>query len=271
MPELPEVETVKRGLSPLLQQRKVKKVITRIDRLRLPIPNELKTMRNTSITGVERRAKYLLIHTPSGVLLYHLGMTGSLRIIRDDEPPRIHDHVDLILDNGQALRFNDPRRFGLIAWHEGHDVHQHPLLARLGPEPLSSDFNAAYLHQKSRGRRGAVKSFLMDGHVVVGVGNIYASESLYLAGIHPKRAAGRISLQRYEALTTTVRQVLKDAIKAGGTTLKDFQNSEGNPGYFYRKLKVYDREGQACDHCGGHIRRMIIGQRSTYYCAHCQH
>lgn len=270
MPELPEVETVKRGIQPWLEQRTIREACQRIDRLRLPIAAELQQLAGVKIQSVRRRAKYLLIETERGYLIYHLGMSGSLRIIQADEPPRAHDHVDLILDDGRALRFNDPRRFGMIVWSDKATIEQHPLLEKLGPEPFAEEFTAKYLHQLAQGRRTAVKSFIMDGHVVVGVGNIYAAESLFMAGIHPQRAAGRISLGRYEVLVDKIREVLQAAIDVGGTTLKDFVNSEGNPGYFFRELQVYGREGEACRQCQSSIKRIITGQRSTFYCPYCQ-
>ncbi|GAB4191479.1 MAG: bifunctional DNA-formamidopyrimidine glycosylase/DNA-(apurinic or apyrimidinic site) lyase [Wenzhouxiangellaceae bacterium] len=270
MPELPEVETVTRGLRPWLLHRRISGAVIRQRQLRQPVPQQLSRLRDVPITSVERRAKYLLIGTPRGTLIYHLGMTGSLRMIDQGEPAAVHDHVDLLLDDGRAMRFTDPRRFGLIAWHRGDNAADHSLLAHLGPEPFADELTAEYLYSMAAGRRAAVKSFIMDGRIVVGVGNIYASESLHLAGIHPHRPAGRISLQRYSQLVIAIRQVLQAAINAGGTTLRDFIDSDGQPGYFFRELTVYEREGQACKKCGGIIRRSVVGQRSTYYCVGCQ-
>lgn len=270
MPELPEVETVKRGVSPWLTDRTIEGAIIRIEKLRLPIAQELKTLKGVKITHVHRRAKYLLIDTSKGHLIYHLGMSGSLRIIKQQEPPSAHDHVDLLLNDGHALRFNDPRRFGMVLWCEQGALQNHPLLHHLGPEPFDDSFDADYLYSKSRQRRTAIKNFIMDGQVVVGVGNIYASESLFLAGIHPHRAAGKISLQRYTRLVNAIQNILQAAIDAGGTTLKDFVNSDGQPGYFFRELHVYDRAGQACSSCSSTIKRVVTGQRSTYYCPQCQ-
>ncbi len=196
-------------------------------------------------------------------------MSGSLRICNADDAPRKHDHVDIVLDSGKCVRFNDPRRFGVFLWWEP-PAEQHELLRYLGPEPLSGRFSGDYLWRRSRGRRGAVKNFIMDGKIVVGVGNIYASEALYMAGIHPARAAGRISAARYEALAAAIRDVLSRAIRRGGTTLRDYVNSNGNPGYFARELLVYEREGKPCFQCQAPVRRKVIGQRSSYYCPRCQ-
>lgn len=270
MPELPEVETVKRGLEPWLLNRTITGAEVRIERLRLPIPEEIHQLHGQTIHKVHRRAKYLLIDTDQGHLIYHLGMSGSMRIIKQNEPPKAHDHVDLLLDNGRALRFNDPRRFGIVLWCEPNQLAQHQLLAHLGPEPFDDRFTAQYLKTAAGQRKTAIKNFIMDGHVVVGVGNIYASESLHIAGIHPHRAAGRISLSRYEKLVQAIQDILQAAIDVGGTTLKDFVDSEGNPGYFFRELMVYDRADEDCKQCGCPIKRTITGQRSTYYCPQCQ-
>jgi formamidopyrimidine-DNA glycosylase len=201
--------------------------------------------------------------------MIHLGMSGSLRVLTEAHPPGKHDHFDICLHSGAYVRFNDPRRFGALLWVE-NDFMAHPLLRNLGPEPLSGAFNAEYLYQRSRGRKVAVKNFIMNGHIVVGVGNIYASEALFMAGIHPQRAAGRISRQRYDTLTDAIRDVLERAIRQGGTTLQDFSASDGSPGYFAQELLVYGRAGNPCFQCGGSIRNMTIGQRSSYYCPACQ-
>jgi formamidopyrimidine-DNA glycosylase len=221
------------------------------------------------VSGCRRRAKYLLIELERGGLLVHLGMSGSLRVCDAGDAPRKHDHVDIVLDSGRCLRFNDPRRFGTLLWWD-KNPEVHVLLRDLGPEPLSDAFSGDYLWRRSRGRKGAVKNFIMNGQVVVGVGNIYASEALFMSGIHPSRPAGRISLARYEALAAAIRDVLARAIRRGGTTLRDFVNSEGNPGYFAQELLVYEREGNPCLQCGNPIRRKVIGQRSSYYCPRCQ-
>jgi formamidopyrimidine-DNA glycosylase len=270
VPELPEVETTRRGIAPHLSGRRVASVEIREPRLRWPVPAALaRELPGQPVRGVTRRAKFLIIESPVGHLILHLGMSGSLRVVSRDLPPEKHDHLDVVMDGGCCLRFRDPRRFGAALWTTD-DPLEHPLLKNLGPEPLEAQFTAEWLYRHSRRRRIAVKSLLMNSRMVAGVGNIYASEALYLAGIHPKRPAGRISLERYQRLVTAVREVLGNAIAAGGTTLRDFVNSDGNPGYFSQKLLVYGREDETCDDCGSHIRCRIIGQRSTYYCPRCQ-
>ncbi len=272
MPELPEVETTRRGLAPLLVGRRVRAVVVRQRQLRWPVPPELeRALPGRTICAVGRRAKYLLLETaPAGTVLLHLGMSGRLRMVPAGTPPARHDHLDLVLDDGQALRLRDPRRFGACLWSPGAD-RPHPRLRGLGPEPLGPELTGAYLHRRTRRRTAAVKAVLMDSRVVCGVGNIYASEALYRAAIHPLRAAGRISLARYEALVAAVRSVLEDAIAAGGTTLRDFRGADGRLGYFTGHLAVYGRSGQPCAECGAPIRLVRSGQRSTYYCARCQH
>ena len=270
MPELPEVETTRRGIAPHLAGRTISRLVVREPRLRWPVPRGLAAaLRGQRIIGVRRRAKYLLLETANGTLIIHLGMSGRLRLIPAGEPPGAHDHIDLELADGNALRFTDPRRFGCWLWTRG-DPLAHRLLARLGPEPLEASFNGAYLYQRSRQRKLAIKSLLMDSHVVVGVGNIYANEALYLAGIHPQRAAGRVGAQRCERLAGAVKQVLENAIRQGGTTLRDFTNGAGKPGYFQQSLNVYGRRGASCPGCGGDICESRIGQRSTFYCPRCQ-
>jgi formamidopyrimidine-DNA glycosylase len=270
MPELPEVETTCRGIGPWLKGACVRSVDVRQRRLRWPVPRRLdRELPGRAIHGVDRRAKYLLLRAGTGTLIMHLGMSGSLRILDDPPPPGPHDHVDLELDNDRVLRFCDPRRFGAMLWTT-RPPERHRLLKDLGPEPLGETFSGAYLYERSRGRRLAVKNFIMDGRIVVGVGNIYASESLFRSGIHPARAAGRISLVRYEALAAAIRDVLGAAIRAGGTTLRDFSRGDGRPGYFARELRVYERAGQPCPACGLTLQRTVIGQRSTYFCPGCQ-
>ncbi|HEV7165958.1 MAG TPA: bifunctional DNA-formamidopyrimidine glycosylase/DNA-(apurinic or apyrimidinic site) lyase [Gammaproteobacteria bacterium] len=270
MPELPEVETARRGIEPYLKGRRVNAVTVRERRLRWPIPPALlRELPGQRITEVTRRGKYLLLHTKSGTAILHLGMSGSLRVLPKDTPPQKHDHVDLVMDSGKLLRLRDPRRFGALLWTRG-DAADHTLLKDLGPEPLEAGFDGDYLFEQAKGRKVAIKNFLMDSHRVVGVGNIYASESLYLARIHPERLAGRVSRERYVALAKAVKQVLTAAIKAGGTTLRDFTKEDGEPGYFYLRLRVYDREGQPCKRCGTAIVAKVTGQRMTYYCPHCQ-
>jgi formamidopyrimidine-DNA glycosylase len=270
VPELPEVETTRRGIAPFLRGRRVASVDVREPRLRWPVPPALaRDLPGQPLGDVSRRAKFLLIASPVGHLILHLGMSGSLRIVSRHLPPGKHDHLDVVMDDDRCLRLRDPRRFGAALWTT-HDPLDHPLLRNLGPEPLEQAFNATWLHRLSRGRRVAVKSFLMNSQIVAGVGNIYASEALHLAGIHPARAAGRISLARYQRLVSAVRTVLTDAIAAGGTTLRDFVASDGNPGYFAQRLRVYGRQDAACEQCGSRVRSRIIGQRSTFYCPRCQ-
>jgi len=271
MPELPEVETTRRGIEPHLCGRTIQKLVVRQPRLRWPVATALAaTLAHLQIEQVTRRAKYLLIGMNNGTLIIHLGMSGSLRIVRDDSAPGPHDHIDMLMDNNITLRYTDPRRFGAWLWTK-NDSATHPLLSKLGPEPLGDAFNTDCFFARSRGRKLAVKSFLMDSHNVVGVGNIYASEALFRAGIHPARAAGRISRQRYGKLVDAVKQVLTEAIRQGGTTLRDFSNSEGRPGYFQQSLKVYGRTGEPCPDCATPLRETRTGQRSTFYCPHCQH
>lgn len=270
MPELPEVETTVRGISPHLLGQTIQQVVIREPRLRWPVDSRLNDrLRHQRIDAISRRAKYILISAGSGTLLLHLGMSGSLRILPASTAAEKHDHIDLILANAQCLRFNDPRRFGCLLW-TGEPATEHPLLATLGPEPLSSSFDANWLYQRSRKKKTAVKNFLMDGRNVVGVGNIYASESLFLAGIHPARQAGTISRKRYQRLVDSTRSVLSRAIEQGGTTLRDFTNSDGQPGYFAQELLVYGREGESCKQCGHTVSSRTIGQRSSYYCPRCQ-
>ena len=269
MPELPEVETTRRGLAPHLIGRKVVALDIRQPRLRWPIPRTLRTkLPGQRIDDIERRAKYLLVHTKAGSALLHLGMSGSLRVLPASTPVGAHDHVDWKLDSGRVLRFTDPRRFGSQLWQPLGKVH--PLLADLGPEPLGEDFDGDHLWQRSRRRSAAVKVFLMDQAIVVGVGNIYASEALFAAGVHPKRAAGSISRERYARIATEIKRILNYAITRGGTTLRDFINPDSEPGYFEQELFVYGREGQPCKVCGTPIRAITLGQRTTFYCPRCQ-
>lgn len=270
MPELPEVETTRLGVEPHLKGVRVTGVTVREPRLRWPVPADLPALlKRRKVLGVGRRGKYLLLHFSHGTLLIHLGMSGSLRILDANMPPGRHDHLDLLLHGGKCLRLRDPRRFGAVLWATGDPAH-HPLLATLGPEPLDTAFDGAYLHREGKRRRGAVKNLIMDSHVVVGVGNIYASESLFRAGIHPQRASNRISAARYGALVQAIRQVLTEAIAQGGTTLRDFQREDGRPGYFAQDLLVYGRAGEPCPNCGDPIRSRVIGQRSSFFCLRCQ-
>ena len=269
MPELPEVETTLRGIEPHLLNQRIARVIVRNPALRWPVTTEVSRAQGQQFVRLSRRGKYLLLGLEHGGLIIHLGMSGSLRILPQPLAPDKHDHIDIELQNGVCLRFNDPRRFGAFLWVDG-EMESHALLRNLGPEPLSAAFSAEYLYHHSRGRRVAIKNFIMNGHIVVGVGNIYASEALFMAGIHPLRAAGRISLERYNGLADAIRDVLKRAIRQGGTTLRDFVDSDGSPGYFAQELLVYGRVGQACFQCASPIRQKVIGQRSSFYCITCQ-
>ncbi|MEO7067672.1 MAG: bifunctional DNA-formamidopyrimidine glycosylase/DNA-(apurinic or apyrimidinic site) lyase [Rhodanobacter sp.] len=275
MPELPEVETTRRGIAPYLIGRRVLSVTLRRADLRWPIPPEIsELLPGQRIEAVDRRAKYLLLHTEVGSALLHLGMSGVLRVLPPDAPVGKHDHVDFVLDHaprqpGHILRFTDPRRFGCLLWQPPGEVHE--LLAHLGPEPLTDAFDGDLLWQRSRGRTAAVKLFLTDNAIVVGVGNIYANEALFAAGIDPRRAAGSISRARYGRLANEVKRILSWAIERGGTTLRDFISPDGKPGYFFRELNVYGRTDEPCHTCGTPIRLVRLGQRSTFWCVHCQH
>jgi len=270
MPELPEVETTCRGIRPHLIGQRVDDVVVRNPRLRWPISPQLaEQLPGQTIERVERRAKYLLLSSGDHTLILHLGMSGNLRIVQADTPAGKHDHLDLVLASGKCLRLQDPRRFGAALWVQGNP-NQHPLLQRLGPEPLSDDFNSEQLHSLAQGRRVAIKSFIMNNHHVVGVGNIYANEALFHSGIHPTRAAGRISRKRFDYLVTVIKQVLDAAIKQGGTTLRDFVDSDGKPGYFSQQLAVYGRSGEPCPNCATPVQRLTLGQRGTFFCPRCQ-
>lgn len=270
MPELPEVETVRRGIAPQVTGQRVTQVIVRQPRLRWPVSEELAAMLpGQTIQHVDRRAKYLLLRTEVGTAIVHLGMTGRLRILSADTPVGKHDHVDVLLANGRCLRFNDSRRFGAVLW-TADPPEQHPLLQTLGPEPFEATFSGDWLHQRAQGRALAVKPFIMNHHIVVGVGNIYASESLFAARINPLRPAGQITRAEYERLAEAIREILHEAIRQGGTTLRDFVGSDGEAGYFRQQLCVYDRYRLPCPACGQWIDRCRLGQRSTYYCPHCQ-
>ncbi len=270
MPELPEVETSLRGIAPHLANRRILKLAARERRLRWPVPTTLDAaVAGQRVTALRRRAKYLLLELEQGSLILHLGMSGSLRVLPASTPPGPHDHIDLVLDDGHCLRLRDPRRFGSLHWAQP-PVESHPLLRHLGPEPLSPGFNGAHLYRLSRGRRASVKAFIMDSHILAGIGNIYASEALHRAGIHPHRPAGRIALPRYERLAAAIKSVLSAAIAEGGTSLRNFVQEDGNPGYFTRALRVYGRAGLPCLGCGAPVRQRRIGQRSSFYCPRCQ-
>lgn len=270
MPELPEVETTLRGIVPHVAGRRIAALTVREPRLRWPVPGTLAhEVAGQRIRGARRRAKYLLIDLERGSLILHLGMSGSLRVLPIETPALAHDHLDIVLDSGFALRFNDPRRFGSLLWTAG-DPFEHPLLARLAPEPLERAFGATYLESAVRGRRVAVKHLLMNSQIVVGVGNIYANEALFRARIHPTRPAGRLTKAQLAKLARAVKAVLKQAIRVGGTTLRDYVGADGTPGYFRQRLYVYERAGKPCRVCHAPIRQVVLGQRSTYYCARCQ-
>lgn len=270
MPELPEVETTRIGIAPHVLGETISDVIIRERRLRWPVPGNLKQkLKGHSIRKLTRRGKYLIIHFDNGCMLLHLGMSGSLRILTTDTPAEKHDHADFVFKSGLRLRFRDPRRFGCILWTQD-DPLRHELLASLGPEPLSDDLNGDYLFRKSRKRSQSIKTFLMDSRIMVGVGNIYANEALFAAGIHPNRKAGRITRERYGKLATAIKAVLKKALAKGGTTLRDFVNGNGEPGYFRMELQVYDRGGEPCKKCKTPIKVRRQGQRSTFYCPQCQ-
>ncbi len=270
MPELPEVETTCRGIAPHILGQTVKQVIIRNPSLRWPVPDNLhQTLSGLKIEAVTRRAKYLLLATNKGTVLLHLGMSGNLRIVSTDQAIGKHDHLDFVFTNGTVMRFNDPRRFGAVLWTD-EPVAEHQLLKDLGPEPLLADFTGDLLFERSRNRKIAVKSFIMDSHIVVGVGNIYANEALFMAGIQPIGQAGKISLARYQKLAECIRLVLHNAIEQGGTTLRDFVNETGKPGYFQQQLKVYGRSGLPCISCQHPLTEIRISNRSTVFCENCQ-
>lgn len=269
MPELPEVETTLRGIEPYLLGHVIRKIIVSEPRLRWPVAPEITQLEGAKILKLQRRAKYLLMFTDKGHMIWHLGMSGSMRILAQHLPQKVHEHVILQLDDKNSLRFRDPRRFGALLLTQ-HDPMQHKLLAQLGPEPLSDDFNVDYLLEKCRNRKTAIKNLIMDSHVVVGVGNIYACESLFSSGINPKTIAMRISRARIQRLVAAIKRILQQAISQGGTTLQDFTQADGKPGYFAQQLQVYGLENQKCQQCAQPIKRITQGQRSTFYCSRCQ-
>jgi len=270
MPELPEVEVSRLGIEPHLSGQRVQGIKVHDARLRWPIPDTVQQLVGGVINRVERRAKYLLIYTDQGVLIMHLGMSGKLRVVPASVTLVKHDHFELILESGLHLRLNDPRRFGAVLFSPQDSLFEHPLLNRLGPEPLTEAFHADYLVAQAKGRKQSVKTFIMDNHVVVGVGNIYANEALFKAGIHPKRAAGNISKARYQRLVPLIKETLAKAIQQGGTTLQDFTQADGQPGYFKQHLMVYGRGGKMCMQCKMRLKEIRLGQRSTVYCPRCQ-
>ncbi|MEX2365116.1 MAG: bifunctional DNA-formamidopyrimidine glycosylase/DNA-(apurinic or apyrimidinic site) lyase [Pseudohongiellaceae bacterium] len=270
MPELPEVETTRNGIAAHLLGARVKEMTVRQRQLRWPVTAGVEqAISGQTISDIQRRGKYLLLDCGNGVLLIHLGMSGSLRIASGAEPVKKHDHVDIEFVNKQILRFHDPRKFGCMLWLDG-DPFSHPLLSTLGPEPLSDEFSDSYLYRLSRKRKVPIKSFVMDSRVVVGVGNIYANEALFQAGIRPTRPAGTVSRASMQALVSAIKSILASAIALGGTTLRDFVGGDGKPGYFRQSLLVYGRAGLACGQCGKALREIRLGQRSTVYCTRCQ-
>ncbi len=270
MPELPEVETSRRGIEPHLLNKKIKKISIRQHKLRWPIPKNLPQLATGRVIhAVSRRAKYIYLELENGTIIIHLGMSGSLRICTDKTPAEKHDHIDIQVANNKILRLRDPRKFGCVLWAKG-SVDEHRLIKPLGPEPLSDAFTAHYLHDKAKKRQCTIKTFIMNSHIIVGVGNIYASEALFRAGINPKSKAGKISLARLEKLVAAIKLTLELAIKEGGTTLRDFTGINGQPGYFAQKLLVYGRSGEDCTQCGKPIKQFTQQARSTFYCSQCQ-
>lgn len=268
MPELPEVETTRKGIEPHICGNTISDIVVRQPKLRWPVSEQLQQLVGNAITEVGRRGKYLLLETSGGTCLIHLGMSGSLRITDLSFTPEKHDHVDIVFSNGVVLRLRDPRRFGAVLWSGCGGLH--PLLIKLGPEPLTDEFNAEYLFERSRKRRINVKALIMDAHVVVGVGNIYANEALFGAGIDPRKAAGEVTKQCCVNLVAEIKQVLQQAIKQGGTTLRDFVREDGQTGYFQIELKVYGRTGETCVACGVLLEQIRQAQRSTWFCPNCQ-
>lgn len=269
MPELPEVEVSRLGISPHIEGKVISELRVHDKRLRWPVPEDVKRVQGHQLQRVTRRAKYLLLETAAGTLILHLGMSGALRVVPKATSLKKHDHIEIEFEHGQVLRLNDPRRFGALLYTD-ETVDHHKLLAHLGPEPLTDEFTGDYLHSMSRGRTQSIKTFIMDNRVVVGVGNIYANEALFKAGINPKRQAGKVSKKRFQELVPLIKQTLADAIQQGGTTLRDFTNVDGAPGYFAQKLLVYGRGGKRCRQCSGQLKEIRLGQRSTVYCTQCQ-
>ncbi|HHT00724.1 MAG TPA: bifunctional DNA-formamidopyrimidine glycosylase/DNA-(apurinic or apyrimidinic site) lyase [Thiomicrospira sp.] len=273
MPELPEVETTRKGIQPKVDQQTISKVIVRNGHLRWPVDSDLaEKLTGLSVLKVGRRGKYLLLETQNGTLLIHLGMSGNLRVLPVNTTVQKHDHIDIEFSNGYLLRLNDPRRFGSVLWHSAGEgpVEQHKLLAKLAPEPLSDDFNGQYFFEKTRKRKVAIKTLVMNSQVAVGAGNIYANESLFMSNIHPQTIASKLTKKQCELLVSNIKKVLEAAIEQGGTTLKDFLSPDGKPGYFVQKLNVYDQAGKPCPVCDTPIERIILNQRASYFCPKCQ-
>lgn len=272
MPELPEVEVTRQGIEPFVSGYRIDKIICRQKTLRWPIPyRKLQNqLQGQFVQSIQRRGKYLLFEVESGFFILHLGMSGFLRVLPEFVEPSKHDHVDWLFNSGRVLRFNDTRRFGALLWL-GKEPFSHKLLSHLGMEPLDTNFNGQYLLNKSIKKKTPIKNYLMDQKIVVGVGNIYANEALFKANVHPLRAASNLSLKEYQILVKQIKNILKKAIQQGGTTLKDFSNADGKPGYFSQSLKIYGKAGSSCPTCKSPIQIIRVGQRSTYFCNHCQH
>ncbi len=268
MPELPEVETTKRGIRPYLEGASIVSILVRNPNLRWPVSPEINEISRQRVLTVQRRAKYIIIALEKGSILVHLGMSGSLRVLTERAAMLKHDHIEMVLDSGNLIRFNDPRRFGCFLWTT--DWFAHKLIHHLGPEPLTKAFSVDYLYALARARNTSIKQLIMDSRVVVGVGNIYANEALFLSRIHPKRAANRISKKRLSTLVDNIRDVLSAAINQGGTTLRDFVGSDGKPGYFKQQLFVYGRKGQVCRCCANELKDVRQNGRITVYCSYCQ-
>ena len=269
MPELPEVEVSRMGIAPHIEGHKIERVNVHDTRLRWPVPDQVHHVEGSRLLRVVRRAKYLLLETEQGTLILHLGMSGKLRVVPIETPRVKHDHIEIEFATGQCLRLNDPRRFGALLFTETN-ADEHKLLAMLGPEPLTDEFNADYLFERSRNKKQPIKTFIMDNHQVVGVGNIYASEALFLAGIRPQKRAGNISRKQYDLLAFSIKELLQNSIDKGGTTIKDFVGSDNKPGYFKNELMVYGRTGKACKKCSSHLKEIRLSQRSSVYCPKCQ-
>jgi formamidopyrimidine-DNA glycosylase len=268
VPELPEVETTLKGIEPYLTEFQIESVTVRNGSLRWPVSEQVRHLQRQKVQQVTRRGKYIIIHFEIGAMLIHLGMSGNLRVVASDMPIQKHDHVDLIINSGKIIRFNDPRRFGCVLWAD--EWSEHKLIAGLGVEPLTELLTGKYLHNKAKGKKTSIKQFIMNGKLVVGVGNIYANEALFLAGIHPARVVSKVSLKKMNLLVERIKQVLNDAIVQGGTTLKDFVGSDGKPGYFKQQLNVYGRAGQPCHICKEVLQELRQNNRSSVYCSQCQ-
>lgn len=268
MPELPEVETTRRGLEPLLKNQIIKRIHIHRSKLRWVIPKIVKSLEQQILISITRRGKYLIFTTQKGSILIHLGMSGYLQLLPENQPLKKHDHFEMAFGNGYSLRLNDSRRFGAVLYTQ--DPKTHPLLNRLGIEPLNKNFNSKFLFKKLQNTERAIKLCIMDSSIVVGIGNIYANESLFLAKINPNRQGKSLTISECNALVTSAKKVLRKAIKAGGTTIKDFQNAEGKPGYFSQKLKIYGRTDKNCYNCNQPIRSSRLGQRITLWCDSCQ-